>query len=179
VAGVIATAINLPGIVGAFLSGLAVNAAVRGRPAKEKLEFFANSFFIPIFFIVTGFLIDPLAFLHTVTANFLLVVGVVGALLLGKWIAAQSIGRAFGYSRYARLTMWSLTLPQVAATLAATLTALNTFDPAGKRLIDDDLLHVVFVLLLTTSILGPFLTARFAPRMIHDEPNSGQAPSAA
>jgi hypothetical protein len=47
---------------------------------------------------------------------------------------------------------------------------LNTFDPAGKRLIDDELLHVVFVLLLTTSILGPFLTERFAPRMIDKEP---------
>ena len=179
VAGVIATIINLPGIVGAFLSGLAVNAAVRGKPAKEKLEFFANSVFIPIFFIVTGFLIDPLTFLHSITANSLLVVGVVGALLVGKWIAAQSVGRAFGYSRYARMTMWSLTLPQVAATLAATLTALNTFDPAGKRLIDNELLHVVFVLLLTTSILGPFLTERFAPRMLEQERRGGPATSGA
>jgi Kef-type K+ transport system membrane component KefB len=132
---------------------------------------------MPIFFIVTGFLIDPLTFLHSITANFLLVLAVVGAPILGKWIAAQSIGRAFGYSRYARLTMWSLTLPQVAATLAATLTALNTFDPARTRLIDYDLLHVVFVLLLTTSILGPFLTERFAPRMIAEVPIDGSATS--
>ena len=33
----------------AFLAGLAVNAAVKNKPAKEKLEFFGNSFFIPIF----------------------------------------------------------------------------------------------------------------------------------
>ena len=62
VAGVLADSINLPGIVGAFLAGLAVNAAVHEKPEKKKLEFFGNSFFIPIFFIVTGFLIDPLAF---------------------------------------------------------------------------------------------------------------------
>jgi len=33
----LADRINLPGIVGAFLAGLAVNSAVEGHPAKEKL----------------------------------------------------------------------------------------------------------------------------------------------
>jgi Kef-type K+ transport system membrane component KefB len=54
IAGVLAGVVHLPGIVGAFLSGLSVNEAVRDKLAKEKLEFFANSFFIPIFFAVTG-----------------------------------------------------------------------------------------------------------------------------
>ena len=49
VAGLLAQLINLPGIVGAFLAGLAVNAAVRDKSAKGKLEFFANSLFIPSF----------------------------------------------------------------------------------------------------------------------------------
>jgi Kef-type K+ transport system membrane component KefB len=54
VAGVFGRSVNLPGIVGAFLSGLAVNEAVRDKPAKQNLEFFGNSFFVPIFFNVTG-----------------------------------------------------------------------------------------------------------------------------
>jgi len=33
--------------------------------------------------------------------------------------------------------MWSLTLPQVAATLAARLAANKTFSAAGQRLVDD------------------------------------------
>ena len=65
-----------------------------------------------------GFLIDPIVFWRTITGHFLLVLGVVGALVIGKGIAAEIAGRAFAYSRPARLTMWSLTLPQVAATLA-------------------------------------------------------------
>jgi hypothetical protein len=68
----------------------------------------------------------------------------------------------------ARMTMWSLTLPQVAATLAATLVAFDTRNPAGQRLIDGRLLNVVLVLLLTTSILGPVLTEHFAPRLLKD-----------
>jgi hypothetical protein len=67
------------------------------------------------------------------------------------------------------MTMWSLTLPQVAATLAATLVALDTRNPAGQRLIDSRLLNVVLVLMLTTSILGPILTEYFAPRLLKDE----------
>jgi Kef-type K+ transport system membrane component KefB len=169
-AGVLADAINLPGIVGAFLAGLAVNGAVENKPAKEKLEFFGNSFFIPIFFVVTGFLIDPIVFWRTITDHLPLVLGVVGALVIGKGIAAEIAGRAFAYSRPARLTMWSLTLPQVAATLAATLVALNTYDPAHQRLLDTQLLNVVLVLVVTTSILGPVLTERFTPMMMRSSP---------
>jgi Kef-type K+ transport system membrane component KefB len=169
VAGVIADYINLPGIVGAFLAGLAVNAAVREHPAKVKLEFLSKALFIPAFFIATGFLIDPLAFARSVADDFLLVAGIVGTLALGKWIAAAVAGRTFGYAPAARLTMWALTLPQVAATLAATLVAYDTFDAGGRRLLDGRMLHAVLVLMLVTSILGPVLTERFAPRMLEDE----------
>jgi Kef-type K+ transport system membrane component KefB len=169
VASALADLINLPGIVGAFLAGLALNTAVKHMPAKERLEFLGRSLFIPCFFIDIGFLINPLAFLHSVIGNFLLVGAVIGALLLGKGIATTVAGRAFGYSHITRLTMWSLTLPQVAATLAAALVAYDTFDPAGHRLIDAKLLNVVLVLMLTTAILGPVLTERFLPRMINEE----------
>lgn len=165
VAGFLAQSINLPGIVGAFLAGLAVNEAVHDQPAKEKLEFVGNSFFIPIFFIVTGFLIQPLVFLQSIVDHFALVAAIIGALLVGKWLAVEIAGRAFAYTPAARKTMWSLTLPQVAATLAATLVAYDTFDPAGQRLIDKEVLNAVLVLMLTTAILGPVLTERFAPRL--------------
>ena len=169
VAGLLARVINLPDIVGAFLAGLAVNAAVHEKPAKEKLEFIGNSIFIPIFFIATGFLIDPIVFFQSIVDNLTLALAVILALLIGKWIAVQIAGRYFVYSPNARKTMWSLTLPQVAATLAATLAAYDTFNPAGQRLIDRELLNVVLVLMLTTSILGPVLTERFAPRLLEHE----------
>jgi Kef-type K+ transport system membrane component KefB len=179
-AGFLANTINLPGIVGAFLAGLAVNGAVENKPAKEKLEFFGSSFFIPIFFVVTGFLIDPIVFWHTVTGYLPLVLAVIGALVIGKGIAAEIAGRVFAYSRAARLTMWSLTLPQVAATLAATLVALDTYNPAGQRLLDTRLLNVVLVLVVTTSILGPVLTERFVPLMMRSSPGEeAPAPKAA
>src|SRR5262249_37278999 len=69
VAGVIADQINLPGIVGAFLAGLAVNGAAREHPAKEKLDFFGKSLFIPSFFVATGMLINPATFATTLVHN--------------------------------------------------------------------------------------------------------------
>ena len=106
-----------------FSPGLAVNASAREAPASAKLQFLGKSLFIPIFFVVTGFLIDPVKFVYGIFDDFLLVSSIVGSLLAGKWVAAWLVGRANGYNLNEQLTIWSLTLPQVAATLAATLVA--------------------------------------------------------
>jgi Kef-type K+ transport system membrane component KefB len=165
VAGALADLINLPGIVGAFLAGLAVNGAVQDNPARAKLDFFGKALFIPSFFIVTGLLIDPVAFAGSIVEHFPLALGIIVALLAGKWVAAAGVGRAFGYSPAARSTIWALTLPQVAATLAAALVAYDTHNTVGQRMLDGTMLNAVLVLMLATSILGPVLTERFAPRM--------------
>ena len=44
--------------------------------------------------------------------------------------------------------MWSLTLPQVAATLAATLVAYRTFNAAGQPLLDSRMLNGVLIMVL-------------------------------
>jgi hypothetical protein len=49
VAALLAALVQLPGIVGAFLAGLAVNAAVHDKPAKEKVKFFGEALFVPCF----------------------------------------------------------------------------------------------------------------------------------
>jgi len=169
VAGVLADSINLPDIVGAFLAGWAINAASASHPAKQKLVFFGKALFIPIFFIVTGFLIVPVAVGHTIFNSFWLVVGMIVSLILGKGIAAAVAGRAFGYARQARLTMWALTLPQVAATLAATLVGNDTLNAAGERLVADEIFNTVLVVLVVTSLLGPVLTELFTPGMVRQE----------
>src|SRR3974390_3378145 len=169
VSGMLADLINLPDIVGAFLAGFAVNAAAADHPAKEKLDFIGTAFFIPIFFIVIGFLIDPFAVGQTIFNNFWLVAGIVVALVVGKGIAAAIAGRAFGYACQARLTMWSLTLPQGAATLAATLVGYSTFNAAGERLLSGEIFNAVLVLLVVTSVLSTILTEVFTPAMVKED----------
>lgn len=174
VAAVAAEAIHLEGIIGAFLAGLAVNTAARDSEAKHELEFIGNHLFIPVFFLTIGFLIDLRAFAATLADHFWLVAGIVGGLVGSKLLAAEVARRLFGYSRTEGLTMWSLSLPQVAATLAAALVAYNTTNAAGERLIGEPVLNSVIVLLVVTSVLGPILTERFArrlpPRDVRSEP---------
>jgi Kef-type K+ transport system membrane component KefB len=124
--------------------------------------------FIPFFFLVTGFLINPAVFVRSLIDHFGLAISIVLALLVGKFLAAEISGHAFKYSGATRMTVWSLTLPQVAATLAATLVGYKTLDPAGHPLIDQNILNSVFVLMLSTSILGPVMTQHYTPLMVSE-----------
>ncbi|OAI41355.1 hypothetical protein AYO40_03295 [Planctomycetaceae bacterium SCGC AG-212-D15] len=165
IAAVAAEAIHLEGIIGAFLAGLAVNTATRNSEAKHELEFIGNHLFIPVFFLTIGFLIDLQTFANTLVAHFWLVFGIVGGLIGSKYLAAEVARRAFGYTRLEGLTMWSLSIPQVAATLAAALVAYNTKNADGERLIEEPVLNSVIVLLVVTSVLGPILTEKFAKQL--------------
>jgi Kef-type K+ transport system membrane component KefB len=159
-----AESLRLEGILGAFLAGLAVNEAVRGTVAKEKIEFLGNNFFVPAFFIVTGFLVDLNVFVTTLWTNAAMVLAIVLGLIASKWAAAEIVGRAWRFPAADRALMASLTLPQVAATLAAALVGYQAVNKAGERLIDTPMLNAVLVLVIVTSVLGPVLTERYARR---------------
>lgn len=160
-----AEALELDGILGAFLAGLAVNEAVRGTPAKEKIEFLGNIFFIPAFFVVTGFLIDLSVFWATIVSTPGLVLAIVLGLLGSKWLAAEYVGRAWRLPANERGLMASLTMPQVAATLAAALVGYQAINKAGERLLDAAMLNTVLVLVIVTSVIGPVLTEHYIRRL--------------
>lgn len=157
----LAESLQLEGILGAFLAGIAVNEAVRDTAGKEKVEFLGNVFFIPCFFIVTGFLIDLKVFATTLWSQAGLVAAIVLGLMGSKWIAAQLVGRAWNFSANDRGLMASLTFPQVAATLATAIVGYEAMNAAGQRLIDERMLNAVLVLVIVTSVVGPILTQRF------------------
>lgn len=164
-----AEAINLEGIIGAFLTGLALNHAIRHSEVKEDVEFFGNVLFIPIFFIMVGFLIDLRVFWEMLIHRPFLVAAIVGGLVGAKFVAAFIVSTWYRYSRNEGLIMWSLSLPQVAATLAAALVAYEAKNAAGERLIDEPILNSVIVLMVITSILGPILTEIFGKRLLASE----------
>jgi Kef-type K+ transport system membrane component KefB/nucleotide-binding universal stress UspA family protein len=148
--------IGVEKIVGAFLAGLAVNDAVGEGPVKEKVVFVGSVLFIPIFFVDMGLLIDLPAFIKSISAVWLTLIIVLG-LIASKFLAALFAGLLYRYSKREILAMWSLSMPQVAATLAATLVGYR----AG--LLTEDVLNSVIVLMLVTSTLGPLITSRVAP----------------
>jgi Kef-type K+ transport system membrane component KefB/nucleotide-binding universal stress UspA family protein len=162
--------IHTENIVGAFLAGLAVNDVLGKGPVKEKVEFVGGVLFIPFFFIAMGLIIDLPKFLSTLTVDLPMVLAVVLGLILSKFLAAQIIQRIYRYSWAETMVMWSLSLPQVAATLAAALVGLQ----AG--LLTESLFNSVIVLMLITSILGPLLTQHFASRLLATAPAWASVP---
>ncbi|MEM9092615.1 MAG: cation:proton antiporter [Cyanobacteria bacterium P01_F01_bin.53] len=151
--------INVDKVVGAFLAGLAVNGVVGDGPVKEKVEFVGSFLFIPFFFVCMGLLLDVPVFIEALTDRLGLTLGIVLVLLLAKFLAAAIAGIWFRYSRIQILTMWSLSLPQVAATLAAALVGLQV------GLITAPVFNAVIVLMLVTSLVGSTTTSRFAGQL--------------
>jgi uncharacterized protein YybS (DUF2232 family) len=87
-------------------------------------------------------------------------------LIAAKFVAARLTRRLFDYSRPQGGLIWSLSLPQVAATLAVALVAFQAKNAAGVRLIDEPVLNAVLVMVVVTSILGPILTERFGQQRL-------------
>ncbi len=151
--------INVDRIVGAFLAGLAVNDVVGRSPVKEKVEFVGSTLFIPFFFVNMGLLLNLSGIAVTLTTGIAFTSLLVGGLILAKLLAALAAKLLYRYSWPEMLTMWSLSMPQVAATLAAALVATN----AG--VITEAVFNAVIVMMLVTAILGPVLTAQFARKL--------------
>jgi Kef-type K+ transport system membrane component KefB len=174
-AGFGAEVIHLEPIIGAFLAGLAINRALTHGEAKEQLEFLGNTLFIPMFFVSIGFLIDVRVFLQTLVASIGLVVGIVGGLIAAKFLAARLTRRIFAYSRAEGRLIWSLSLPQVAATLAPALVAYETKNAEGVRLINEAVLNTILVLVVVTSMLGPMLTEYFGRQLLAEKEAAAKA----
>jgi Kef-type K+ transport system membrane component KefB len=162
VCSLLAEVINLEPIVGAFLAGVATSRSLRGTKAREHIEVIGNTIFVPAFFFMIGMRINPGETLRMLWDNPLFSAGLVLALFGAKFLAAWSVGWLSGYSVLDRLNMWSLTLPQVAATIAATVVAYRTVNSAGEPLIDKTVVSGIFVLVMLTATFGPILTGRFS-----------------
>lgn len=163
---VVATFGGLEGIVGAFFAGLAVNRLVPNRgPLMERLEFFGSSLLVPFFLISTGMLIDPAKF--TEARTLALGAASLAVVVVGKAAAAIVAGRWSDLSRDGMGLVFSLTVAQAAATLAAVIIGLE----AG--IFDDDLVNAALVVVLVTLVIAPVGTTRFAARVTPAAPHDG------
>ncbi len=158
--------IGVSNIIGAFLAGLAVNDALDAGPVREKVIFVGSVLFIPIFFVDLGLMLDLHDFLNLRTLAFtsLIIIGLITSKLLAAVIAKSF----YHYNWQETLTMWSLSIPQVGQTLAATLVGYQ----AG--LLNATVLNTVIVLMLVTAVFGPWLTGRLAGNLtvVNNRPES-------
>ncbi|MGB3201536.1 MAG: cation:proton antiporter [Nodosilinea sp.] len=158
----VAQLIGVENIIGAFLAGLAINSVIGDGPVKEKTEFLGSVLFIPMFFVAMGLLLDLQAF-GDILRSIELPLLIVGVLLLTKGLASFGARLLYGYSWPETLTMWSLSIPQVAATLAAALVGYEA------EIISSEVFNSVILLMLVTAILGPLVTAQSGKQLIEED----------
>jgi Kef-type K+ transport system membrane component KefB/nucleotide-binding universal stress UspA family protein len=147
--------VGIEKIFGAFLVGLAVNQAVGEGPVKEKVVFVGSVLFIPIFFVHLGLLFELPIFVKSLE-NFQLTLLIVISLIVSKFIAAWLAKLVYRYNWLETLTIWSLSMPQVSTTLAATV--------VGYRigLLPVAVLNSVIILMIVTATLVPLITSMIA-----------------
>jgi Kef-type K+ transport system membrane component KefB len=162
----LAEVFGIEGIVGAFFAGLALNRLVPNEgPSMERVEFFGAAVFVPIFLVSIGLLLDPSVMFKPETLGLaaLICAGAIGGKAIACWVA----GALLGFGRPQRVTMFTLTVPQAAATLAVTLIGFEI------GLFGVSLVNAVLVLILVSIVVGALLAQRvigWVPAQPHERP---------
>lgn len=155
---VVAELVGIEALIGAFFAGAGMNRLVpNASPLMTVTDFFGNAFFIPTFLVSVGLLFDPEVMFVGDTLR--LAAGFLVALVLGKGIAAWLAGRIFDLTTPEVGLMFSMSVAQAAATLAATIIGLE----AG--LYGDDIVNAVMVVVAASLIITSVGTSRFAPQI--------------
>ncbi|WP_035899331.1 cation:proton antiporter [Leeuwenhoekiella sp. MAR_2009_132] len=171
---VLAELAGVEAIIGAFLSGLALNRLIpHTSPLMNRIEFVGNAIFIPFFLIGVGMLIDYRVFFNDlVTIKVALVMIIVAT--SAKFLAAWFTQKTFQFSADQRRLIFGLSNAQAAATLAAVLVGYNIITgetPAGEpiRLLSENILNGTILMILFTCTIASFVAQRGAKNIALSE----------
>ena len=158
---------GLEPIIGAFLTGIALNRLIpRTSPLMNRIEFVGNAIFIPFFLIGVGMLIDYRAFFRDWESLEVAAVMIV-LITAAKYIAAWLTQKSFRLSPDQRTVIFGLSSAHVAATLAAVMVGYNVilgYTPGGEpiRLLNESVLNGTILMILATCTVSTFATQRGA-----------------
>lgn len=155
--------IGLEPIIGAFLSGLVLNSLIPEKSVlMARVKFIGETLFIPFFLISVGMLIDVSQFIKSENtikvAIFMIVIGV-----LSKLIAAFIFGKIIKLKSTENILIFSMTVNQAAATLAAVTVGYNI------GILNKYILAGTITMIMVTCFIGTFFTEYSAKKMAFSE----------
>ncbi len=161
---------GLEAIIGAFLSGLALNRFIpHNSPLMNRIDFVGNALFIPFFLIGVGMLVDITVLFKgwgaLKVAGLMILVSVVT-----KFIAAWVTQKSFRLSADERRMIFGLTNARVGATLAVVLVGYNIIigeTPAGEpiRLLSEDVLNGAILMILVTCTISSLMVEKASRKL--------------
>lgn len=141
-------------IVGAFLAGLALNRLIpHNGVLMNRIQFTGEAIFVPFFLLSVGMLLDVRIFLGGFEA-WLVAGSMVVTVITGKFLAAWLAGRVLGYNRDEYMLIFGLSVPQAAATLAATIVGFEL------GLFDEFVVNGAIMMIFVSCILAPIVVQR-------------------
>lgn len=158
---------GMEAIIGAFLSGLALNRLIpQSSPLMNRVEFVGNAIFIPFFLLGVGILIDYRTFFtsfETIKVGLIMIIVATAA----KYIAAWMTQKTFHLSTDQRSVIFGLSNAQAAATLAAVMVGYNVItgtDANGEpiRLLNESVLNGTILMILVTCTIASFAAQKGA-----------------
>lgn len=158
---------GMEAIIGAFLSGLALNRLIpQSSPLMNRVEFVGNAIFIPFFLLGVGMLIDYRTFFtsfETIKVGLIMIIVATAA----KYIAAWMTQKTFHLSTDQRSVIFGLSNAQAAATLAAVMVGYNVItgtDANGEpiRLLNESVLNGTILMILATCTIASFAAQKGA-----------------
>ena len=158
---------GMEAIIGAFLSGLALNRLIpQSSPLMNRVEFVGNAIFIPFFLLGVGMLIDYRTFFtsfETIKVGLIMIIVATAA----KYIAAWMTQKTFHLSTDQRSVIFGLSNAQAAATLAAVMGGYNVItgtDANGEpiRLLNESVLNGTILMILVTCTIASFAAQKGA-----------------
>jgi Kef-type K+ transport system membrane component KefB len=158
---VLAEAAGIEAIIGAFLSGLALNRLIPSTSSlMNRIEFVGNAVFIPFFLIGVGMLVDYRAFFNdfeTIKVAAVMTIVATSAKFIAAWLTQKS----FKFSIDERRLIFGLSNAQAAATLAAVLVGYNVIIGEAAngepiRLLSESILNGTIIMILITCTIASF-----------------------
>jgi Kef-type K+ transport system membrane component KefB len=153
---------GLDGIFGAFLSGLVLNRFIPvTSPLMNRLEFMAGALFIPYFLIGVGMMVNVRPLLTETEAVVVVVVMVVAG-TLSKYLAAFIARHLFRMTAHQGLMMFGLTEAHAAGALAMVLVGTHLELAPGVPLMTGEVLDGVVITILISCIISSVVTDQAA-----------------
>ncbi len=166
-AATLAEVFAIEGIVGAFFAGLALNRLVPNEgDLMERIEFFGGAVFVPVFLVSVGLIINPAVMFDPETLRLAAIF--MAACFGGKALAALATRPLLGYAWPEVGILFSLTVPQAAATLAATIVGYDI------GLFGTKVVNAVLVLIAVSLVLSATITPMFTKRLPVGVPGPGR-----
>jgi Kef-type K+ transport system membrane component KefB len=158
---------GIEAIIGAFLSGIALNKLVPASSSLlNRIVFIGNAVFIPFFLLGVGMLVDYKAFfsdIETIKVAFVMTLTATFAKFIAAWLTQKTLK----FSIDERSVIFGLSNAQAAATLAAVIIGYNiiigkTASGEPIRLLNESILNGTIIMIMITCAIATIVAQKGA-----------------